>query len=40
MESCKNSVVDTSGHKHIECIVQTRSINTLKGKEVDQQASF
>lgn len=40
MKGCKNSVVDTSGHKHRECIVWTKSIITIRAKIVDQQAHF
>lgn len=40
MKSCKNSVVDTSGHKHRECIVWTKSNITIRAKIVDQQAIF
>lgn len=38
MKGCKDSVVDTSGHKHRECIVWTKSIITTRAKIVDQQA--
>lgn len=40
MKGCRNSVVDTSGHKHRECIIWTKSIITIRAKIVDQQAIF
>lgn len=33
LKGCKNSVVDTSGRKHRECIVWQKSIITIKGNK-------